>query len=334
MGIMSCVGALRPFLMLGMCCLVFSACTKAARQASGLPATERQHVSRVVIPAKGGQTIRTPRLMGDAIQLWSPLNAGEKRKAEARFNLAATQREYEFACWLPASERVTMLDYLYRLENEQKSLRKRVQDRVTIHLPIIMEGVKAQGLPAELACLPLVESAFEPQAISSAGAAGIWQLMPGTAREFGLTVTDSVDERFDVQKSTRAATAYLAYLYNFFGDWPLAIAAYNCGEGTMKKALARSGCTTLDGLTAFCRQSQDETGPLKEETLRFVPKLIAAIAIMQRSDSWGAAPRLADLSAARSRHMPEKSGDRLALTGQYGAIEQPHKAPPRSTRLP
>lgn len=334
MGVMNCAGAMRPFFMMVMCCLAFSACTKAARQGSDLPAPDRKHVSRVIIPANGGQTIRAPQMMGDAIRLWSPLHASKKRKAEARLSPVSTQKEYEVAYRLSFSERTTMLDYLYRFENEQKSLRKRVQDRIATYLPIIVDGVKARGLPTELACLPLVESAFEPQAVSSAGAAGIWQLMPGTAREFGLAVTDHVDERFDVQKSTRAATAYLAYLYNLFGDWPLAIAAYNCGEGTMKKALARSGCTTLDGLTVFCRQAQGDTGPLKEETLRFVPKLIAAIAIMQGSDSWGGVSRLAVQPADKDRHMPEKNGDRLALSGQYGAMEPSHQAPPRSTRLP
>lgn len=305
-------------------------------------------VSRVIIPSNGGQTIIMPRLMSDVGTLWSPLNAREKRRHSTPLNVDAELAKYDIASWLPSTEYDTMSRYLYRLTNDQKELTGRVLARANNYMPIILEGVRRQGLPVELACLPLVESAFEPQAISPAGAAGIWQLMPGTARDFGLKVTDTVDERFDVQKSTDAATAYLAYLYRFFdGNWPLAIAAYNCGEGTMKKALAGSSCTTLDGLTAYCRRVESDSRPLKEETLRYVPQLTAAIIAMNGTERFGlgAGPPLRgterfDLGAVRPlqasaviaggrKDAPEK----LTLSGRYDFHERPVPTPPKSTRI-
>jgi len=102
--------------------------------------------------------------------------------------------------------------------------------RASYYMPIIVPILRKHGLPEELALLPAIESAFNPFAVSRAGAAGLWQLMPSTARRYGLKVDGEIDERFDVIKSTETAAMYLKDLYQRFKNWELTLAAYNCGE--------------------------------------------------------------------------------------------------------
>ncbi|MDQ7081752.1 MAG: lytic transglycosylase domain-containing protein [Aquificota bacterium] len=97
--------------------------------------------------------------------------------------------------------------------------------RANLYIPYIKPILLKKGLPEELSLLPLIESGFNPFAVSRSGAAGIWQLMPQTARRYGLRVDKEVDERFDLLKSTEAATSYLKDLYRKFGDWELVLAA-------------------------------------------------------------------------------------------------------------
>lgn len=123
-----------------------------------------------------------------------------------------------------------------------------------------------EGVPLELLVVAEAESAFQPLAISPKGARGIWQLMPATAERFGLRVDALVDERTHPQRSTRAAARYLRELYEQFGDWLLALAAYNAGEGRVAKAVERGG--TRD----FWQLAQQRLLP--EETRRYVPTVL------------------------------------------------------------
>jgi membrane-bound lytic murein transglycosylase D len=157
------------------------------------------------------------------------------------------------------------------------------------YLPTLRERFQAAGLPEELAYLPLVESAFDPTATSAAGAAGIWQIMPETARRFGLRVDWWVDERRDVFRATDAAISYLKYLYGQFGDWKLALAAYNAGEGAIDRALKSSGAESWGTLLAAC---------LSEQTRSYVPKFAAAVHAVWHWEKSGG------IAARRQRSLP------------------------------
>ncbi|MFI3270986.1 MAG: lytic transglycosylase domain-containing protein [Pseudomonadota bacterium] len=135
------------------------------------------------------------------------------------------------------------------------------------YLPMIKEEFARQGLPANLAYIAFIESCFEPEALSHAGARGMWQFMPATARAYGLEVSDVIDERLDPEKSTVAAAKYLKKLYAQFGNWPLAIAAYNCGENRLAKALRTTASSTFWDLVAL--------ESLPAETQDYVPRFIA-----------------------------------------------------------
>lgn len=108
------------------------------------------------------------------------------------------------------------------------------------YFPIFEECFRRYGLPLELKYLAIVESMLKPTVMSRAGALGLWQFMFRTARSYGLRIDSYIDERMDVEKSTDAAARYLRNLYDMFGDWPLAISAYNCGSGNVNKAIRRA----------------------------------------------------------------------------------------------
>jgi membrane-bound lytic murein transglycosylase D len=152
----------------------------------------------------------------------------------------------------------------------------RMTERSRKYLYHIVEEIEQRGMPTELALLPFVESAFNPQAVSSAKATGMWQFMPATGRDFDLKQNAFRDDRRDVQASTRAALDYLQRLYNLFGDWHLALASYNWGEGSVGRAIARNQKAGL--ATGYT----DLSMPM--ETRFYVPKLQAIKNIIARPE--------------------------------------------------
>ena len=144
---------------------------------------------------------------------------------------------------------------------------QRMTERSNKYIFHIVEELERRNMPTELALLPYIESAFNPQAVSSARAAGMWQFMPATGTYFDLKQNVFRDDRRDVLASTRAALDYLQKLYGMFGDWHLALAAYNWGEGSVGRAIAKNKRAGLP--TAYT----DLTMPA--ETRQYVPKLQA-----------------------------------------------------------
>jgi membrane-bound lytic murein transglycosylase D len=151
--------------------------------------------------------------------------------------------------------------------------------RAEFVLPEIRGTLKSQGLPEDLAYLAMIESGFNNRALSVARAAGPWQFMRGTAKNYGLKINDFVDERRDLTKSTAAAARYLSDLYEMFGDWYLATASYNAGEGRVKKAQKKG-----NGKDFF---SLSETKSIPTETRNYVPKLIAAMIMAKNPEQFG-----------------------------------------------
>ena len=139
------------------------------------------------------------------------------------------------------------------------------------YTPIFEEALESYGLPLELKYLPVIESALNPMATSHAGAAGLWQFMVATGKQYGLEVNSLVDERRDPVKSSFAAARYLKDLYNIFGDWSLVIAAYNCGPENINKAIHRAG-GEVDYWKIYPY--------LPRETRGYVPAFIAANYVM------------------------------------------------------
>ena len=141
-------------------------------------------------------------------------------------------------------------------------------NRVQQLRPVIEPILREERVPTGLAAIVLVESGGQPNALSPKGARGIWQFMPETARRYGLVVSPALDERLDIPKSTRAAARYLRDLYAQFGDWKLAVAAYNAGEDAIQRAIDRNG--TRD----FVRLSSRS---IPFETRKYVPAVFGVM---------------------------------------------------------
>jgi membrane-bound lytic murein transglycosylase D len=140
---------------------------------------------------------------------------------------------------------------------------------------MITAKLRRRGMPEELVYLVMIESGFNPDAHSVAEAKGIWQLVPDTARRYGLKVDEKVDERLDSKKATDAALSYLAYLYNRFGSWYLAAAAYNSGENRVARIMVEETGSERGSDADFYRIWEK----LPAETRDFVPVMIAAMRI-------------------------------------------------------
>ena len=155
----------------------------------------------------------------------------------------------------------------------------RMTERSQKYLYYIVQAIDERNMPMELALLPFVESAFNPEANSRAKAAGMWQFMPATGRHFNLKQNVFRDERRDVLESTEAALNYLQQLYGMFGDWHLALAAYNWGEGNVMKAIRRNKARKKGVTYADLR--------MPRETRSYVPQLMAFKAIVLNPEKYG-----------------------------------------------
>jgi len=152
-------------------------------------------------------------------------------------------------------------------------------NRTALYQDFIQAKLKERGLPENLFYLAMIESGLNPYALSRAGAGGVWQFMPSTARKFGLRVDFWVDERRDLEKSTEAAISYLTELYTRFDSWPLALASYNAGEGRVQRAVQRYDTEDYWELIEYRL--------LKRETRDYLPKMIAASILAENPEKYG-----------------------------------------------
>lgn len=204
-----------------------------------------------------------------------PLPAERDVHEAVERDLAATTHDIP----IPLNERVLQYVQLF-----QTRLRDHIEGGLTRgqqYLPMIQEVFRAEGIPLDLAYIPLIESAFKPSALSRARAKGVWQFMRGTATENGLKTDWFIDERADPEKATQAAARYLKTLRQMFeGDWLLALASYNGGPGRVQRAMQRAK-------TADFWQLSSNAKYLPRETREYVPMILAAIIIARNPAQYG-----------------------------------------------
>jgi membrane-bound lytic murein transglycosylase D len=210
-----------------------------------------------IVPGAG--PFATPLSREARINLWERIRSGLRIP---NLDVEGVQRREEYYSTRP--------DYLVRMV-----------ERSSRYLHHIVEEVERRRLPTDLALLPFIESAFNPTALSSAKASGIWQFMPATGRHFELKQTLFKDDRRSVVASTSAALDYLERLYGMFGDWHLALAAYNWGEGNVQRAIERN---RREGLPTDYLSLR-----MPRETRDYVPKLQAIENIISRPGDFGLA---------------------------------------------
>ena len=153
--------------------------------------------------------------------------------------------------------------------------------------PQIVEALRQAGLPEELSWLPLIESGFKVDALSSARALGLWQFIASTGYKFGLKRDVYIDERLDPEKATAAAIAYLKELHSLFGDWTTVLAAYNCGEGRVLRTIRTQNVNYLDNFWDLYER-------LPRETARYVPRFLATLHILKDPEAYGLADIVPD----------------------------------------
>ena len=282
------------FLTLALLVAIFSVSDASAKRRKTIATVERKIVYdtvRVTVidtvrvapkPAPRIDTLRlahSPADIDSLVEMWGALSIeqSEKRffeqfKAESGDSLAIDtlykRRLLDMVSPVHLPYNYIVRNYINQYLNGRWSPLSNVLALSRYYFPIIEQELIAAGLPVELRFLPIIESNLSICATSRMGAVGLWQFMPATGKNLGLEINSLVDERCDVVKSTRAACRFLAYLYKVYGDWGLAIAAYNCGPGNVNRALARAG--------ENCRTYWDIYDFLPHETRGYVPKFIAA----------------------------------------------------------
>jgi membrane-bound lytic murein transglycosylase D len=189
-------------------------------------------------------------------------------------DLAATLHDIP----IPLNDRV--LNYVELFQGRLRDFLAGGLERGSKYLPMIQNVFRAEGVPLDLAYVPLIESAFKPTALSRAKARGMWQFMSGTGRDMGLKQDWYIDERADPEKATIGAARYLKVLYGMFNDWHLALASYNGGPGRVQRAMKASSLDDFWALSA-------SAGYLPRETREYVPMILASIIIARNPAQYG-----------------------------------------------
>ena len=250
-----------------------------------------------------------------------------------------TERLANLPCLVPMVYNQPVRSHIDRYATKLRHQVSYMLGMMEYYEPLIEQALDVHGVPNELKYLPVVESALNPIAVSRVGATGLWQFMYTTGKLYGLKQNSLVDDRRDPVKATWAAAKHLRDLYDRFGDWSLAIAAYNCGSGNVNKAIYRSG-----GKTNFW----DIYWYLPRETRGYVPAFIAATYIMTYHAEHGICPMESKLPLQTDTIMINRllHFDQIAavcdidietlrgLNPQYREDVIPGKFQPNSLRLP
>ncbi len=204
--------------------------------------------------------------------------------------------------------------------------------RLSYYRDAVVATLRRHGLPEELVVLPILESGYRADARSISGAYGFWQFMRFTARRFGLRVNYWIDERAHIERATEAAASYLEYLYSRFGDWALALAAYNAGEGYVRDVMEATG---IDDYWLLCR-----LGLLDRQVREFVPRFMALLWIYENRSSLGleipAGEGLAKVWVPGGIHLESlarRAGIDPALFRELNAFVRRGVTPPSGVRL-
>jgi membrane-bound lytic murein transglycosylase D len=239
------------------------------------PAPLAGEESEPALPRTGSEPPAPPALPEPVVAAPEPRQPDEpvasSPEATARREIVPTARMYDIP--IPRNNQVTAALKAFQTHGS-RSLTDAFA-RARRYTGMMRTIFQEQGLPGDLINLAFIESSVNPRATSPANAAGIWQFLPSTARRYGMRRSSWVDERRDPEKSTRAAAGYLKHLYGQFKDWPLALAAYNAGEGAVWRAVKQQGSRDFWRLR------------LPKETQRFVPAFMAVTIIARDPERYG-----------------------------------------------
>ena len=241
-----------------------------------VPAERAEAASQNAGPARGELQERSEPAPID--KLLETSEAAPPPRPETEKTVAQDLQTVVHDIEIPLNERV--LSYVELFTGRLKGYLEEGMSRGARFLPMIQDVFRAEGLPLDLAYVPLIESAFKPNALSRAQAKGMWQFMKGTALENGLQHDWYIDERSDPEKATRAAAKYLKTLYGMFDDWHLALASYNGGPGRVQRAMQRSRKPDFWSLSESKRY-------LPRETRDYVPLILAAVIIARNPAQYG-----------------------------------------------
>ncbi len=261
---------LTPFLLLSGCASIsdvaFNHNTSPEKNGSVATATEESDYQQLAI--EPGMCLDDELVALSKTGIWNETSSPVSKQSP-------DDVVYDFPLW--HNKQVKM--YLNLFQTKQRKQFARWLGRSTAYRAMMEKELAAAGLPLDLVYLSMIESGFNQLAYSRSKAVGLWQFMKGTGKQYHLRIDSYVDERRNAEKSTKAAVAYLTDLYKEFGDWHLAVAAYNGGPGKIRNGLRRH---KVDNFWDLASRRY-----LKIETKRYVPKLIAALLIAKNPEKYG-----------------------------------------------
>ncbi|MFL6660939.1 MAG: transglycosylase SLT domain-containing protein, partial [Rhizobacter sp.] len=272
-----------PLIVLAGCATNPSTTTNIPRGEASVPAAETEPDAAPAAPASAPAVVVTPAVVEPEAASAAQF-ANDPLRPNVHIQLDDRSARIDLWERLRAGFRVPDLDSdnvreWERWYSSRPDYVQRMTERGGRYLFHVVEELDRRHMPMELALLPFIESAFNPEAMSTAKASGMWQFVPSTGRDYLLKQNLFRDDRRDVLASTRAALDYLQRLYGMFGDWHLALAAYNWGEGNVQRAVARN---QKAGLSTDYMNLKMPT-----ETQQYVPKLQAVKNIVTRPQDFG-----------------------------------------------